>query len=345
MASGLMYYDGFEDTTSLSTWFVKTGSSQSISSLAARSGSAGLRYNGSSNSFVYVPHTTTSTIIAGCAMQYSAIPSPSKSTCIIQFRDGGTTQVVLRLSDAGKLILGRGASESTVLATSAATLLPNVWYYVELRAVIHSSAGAYELRINGVTDANMSATGQNTRGSTGDNVDRTASGVDGGGGTYTFDVDDLYIVNGAVSGAAFLGDIQVDSALVDADGTHTDFAIGGTTPAATRHESVDEATPDDDVTTVTSGTVGDKVSFGTSGVTATGAVLAVAVIHRSKKDDAGSRSLTPFLLHSGTEGAGSAVSQASSYLSQFQNFDDVPGGTGWTVAEVNATEPGVTVAA
>ncbi len=48
----------------------------------------------------------------------------------------------------------------------------------------------------------------------------------------------------------------------DADGAHTDWDIGGSAPAASRWESVDEATPDDAVTLVETSTYGAKVSFG-----------------------------------------------------------------------------------
>lgn len=338
MATGLIYYDGFEDTTDITQYYVRSGSNLTISTSASRSGAAGLRYTGSSNGWLYRPHATVSTIIAGCAFRYSSMPS--NSTSIFFFDDNATRQFQLKVSAGFKLEVRRG---TTLLATGTTVLMPNVWYFIEIKVVFHNTAGAYEVRINGVTE--LTATSQNTRSSANNSADRTGTIVDGGGGSNTYDIDDLYIVDGGVAGADFLGDIRVDSSLVTADGTHTDFAIGGTAPAATRHESVDDTTPDDGVTTITSGTVGDKASFTVGATTGSGSVFGVAVVHRSQKDDAGPRSLTPFLLRSGTETDGSAVAQTTSFVSQFQNFDDAPGATGWTIAQVNATEPGVLVAA
>jgi hypothetical protein len=120
-------------------------------------------------------------------------------------------QLQLQVSAGGAVRVVRGAS--TVLNTSGSTTLgASGWHFVEFYALIHSTAGAYNVKVDGVSV--LSATGVNTQ-STANAYQNGFTLGDGGAGRTDpglgCRVSDLYVLDS--SGAAplntFLGDVRV----------------------------------------------------------------------------------------------------------------------------------------
>lgn len=75
--------------------------------------------------------------------------------------------IELQINTSGKIVL-RNATTGTNLGTGTATLATSVWTMLELKTVIHASAGIAECRVNGVVDQTYTGLATNARG----NVDR-----------------------------------------------------------------------------------------------------------------------------------------------------------------------------
>jgi len=107
---------------------------------------------------------------------------------------------------------------------------------------------------------------------------------------------------------------------------------------------VDDDPPDDDTTYNSSSTATDQDSFTfgalPGGITAT--VKALQVLLNVRKDDAGTRTVGPFLRISATDYNGDGVNVGDSYF--YQNiyiWEENPNtSSAFTVAEINALEAG-----
>ena len=145
-----------------------------------------------------------------------------------------------------------------------------------------------------------------------------------------------------VNDAVFEGDQHVFCLNPTGAGTHTDMAIGGTAPAATNWDSVQETPEDDDVTYVDSGTAGDVDTYACSDITSlAGSVLYVAVNLVSRKDDAGARTLAAIVRPSGTDYQGADIGVLDTYADAQTIYEVNPdSAAAWTLTEVNGGEYG-----
>lgn len=257
-----------------------------------------------------------------------------------QFREGSTIHIDFRLDSSRRPYLTRNG---TTLASSSSPLTVGVWYYLEVKVVVHDSAGSVELRVNGVNVA--SASSVDTRnGGTG--VIDTFGMVFGNSGAFQgMSFDDFYILNTAGSvNNDFLGDVRVEALFPNGNGnaSQLDGSDGNTTD---NYLLVDEASPST-ADYVESSDVGDKDTYAYGNLTSVaGGVAAVQILPYAAKTDAGTRSIVSVARLSGTE-----VDSADKPLSvSYQYLPDVreakPGGGAWDIAAVNGAEFGVKVSA
>src|SRR5262245_42384738 len=193
----LLYMDGFDhcgtsgsnNTTALAT---KYSSSNFIflNSAVVRTGVNSVRWvgaGGDSNNYLI----TKTLPASGAAIVGHARHGTGGTTwggAMVRLREGTTVHLELNIDSTGHLLLKRG---TTTIATGTTVLALGSWYYLELKAVIHDTAGSYEVRIDGLTEAALTASGVDTRngGTTGqwDNV------YLGGGTNGENHADDLYV--------------------------------------------------------------------------------------------------------------------------------------------------------
>ena len=278
------------------------------------------------------------TWVVGFAYKYAAAPASDNQIMILL--DVVTEQVSLRMeASTGKLKFTR--SGTTLGTVSAAALTTGVEHYIEVKAVIHPSAGTYEVRVDGV--AVISGVAQNTRTTANSTADsfRLNTGVSIGACMF----DDVYMCDG--TGATlndFLGDVRVDAYLPAADGANS-----GLTPSTgTSHFAlVNENPANDDTNYNSSATVGAKDTYDFANMTHTPvSIFGVQVNMTARKDDAGARSVAAVTRSGGADYDGATQGLSTSYT-QYQQIVTLDPNTAaaWTKTALNAAEFGVKVAA
>jgi len=240
-----------------------------------------------------------------------------------------TIQFNMRVLSDGTIEARRG---STVVASSAAGVVAaaSTEYTIEIRLLVDDTVGEVEVLLDGVQV--LVGTGLDTKdtafvGCTGFRVQNPVNG---------WNMDDIIFRDWSVI-SSFIGFHVVRPFMPDGAGDATDF----TPSAGANWAAVDEVATDDDSTYVESATVGHKdlYNIATTGFTSA-SVLAVQVHHIARKTDGVLREIRPLLKHGATELAGATVALGTSYSRTSELFDDVPGGSGWTLAQVEALQVG-----
>jgi hypothetical protein len=330
-------------TSQLSLVWSTTGSGGGLAVNARGSGrfsDSGNINMGNGDTVAYVT-TSKATLIVGFALQFVV---GATNVPILALKDGGTSQIDLRLAAGGAIQLVRTGTPA-VLATSTTGLFTSgIWYYLELKATINNSTGAYELRLNGSGTPLFSASGVNTRSSSNNSADTVY--FSGGGSTQIL-IGDVVILDTTSSGTPpnndFLGDVRVQCQLPTGDGAHTDW----TPSTGVNHwANVDEVTPNGDTDYNSTNTLNNIDTYTLSPVTPlTGSVFARKVNMYARKDDAGARSIAAEIRHSSTDATGSNKALSTSYVYQSQIFETNPANSSaaWTISDCNNDQVGVKV--
>lgn len=337
----LIFCDGFDDgLTLLGKWNAFTGVTTGAS--YGRNNS-GLRFTDESHfaTRLFAAAEEHATMTVGFAYRLvTAANNLERSFLSLNSDTGATAHVVLTLLDDGsnRIRVNRGG---IVLATLSTSLVLNQWYYIELKATLHDTTGAIEVRVNGQTMYQAS------------NIDTKNGGtktvfdsVSVSSGTYngTSHMDDLYVCNGAGStNNSFLGDLAIETVYPDGNGNSSQF-VGSDGNSVDNYQLVDEAAPS---TTdyVVGATVGNKdtYTFG-SMVRTTGPIAGVMVSSYANKTDAGARTIRNIARSGGSEVQGAQTGLATTWVPISSTYNTDPNGGGaWTIASVNAAEFGVEV--
>jgi hypothetical protein len=243
-------FDGWDDydTAQLLREQIAIGSTPEIVS-GGRNG--GTRLYCSANEYVrrLIP-TSPSTLVVSFIHRQASLGT----SAILEFRDTNYASVGVEIFADGSIGARRASANASFAGTVWGTegtgsvslgvsdpgvLLPDVDQRIDVAVVIHPSAGAITIRVNGLvvldlTDIDtVSVDGVAT-------VTNVVLGRRGAGASY---FDDYY------AASDYLGtDVRVDSHYPVADGANTDF----TPSTGSDHFAlVDEAVPDDDTTKVT----------------------------------------------------------------------------------------------
>lgn len=295
-----------------------------------------LPWNGTTN-YVERGFSASASWIVGFALHSDTLTGQP----ILSMRDAGTAQIDVRLDTNGALSVLRGA---TVLgATPAGSVVTGSYTYIEVRAVIHPTAGAVEIRLNGSATAALSLSNINTRAtsnSSADSIRFVAGGVNFG---TSCRFDDIYIIDASGAPNAFLGDTRIDAYRPNAAGSSTAFAtrVG----AASNFQAVNQTNPDGDTSYVEDATVGDRDLYSMADMTHSAAqVHAVQVVATALKSDAGARSLALPVKSGETVSAGPGQALSTAYVMYRRVLETDPAtGAAWTRDAVNALEAGIEV--
>jgi hypothetical protein len=241
----------------------------------------------------------------------------------------------------GRVSYSRGginaALGGTVVVTSSSpAVVANAWQHVEVKVVIHASAGSVEVRVDGTTV--LLSTGINTGNATCTQVSTSNSGYPYGVAP-TFYIKDYAIwdTTGALNNT-FLGSCFVYSLRPDSDVSGTWTITGG---AGSAFASINETNPDDDTKYISSPfpaatadvcTLTDLPSDATS-------VKALMAFVRSRKSDGGDGNLQISLISGASTGNGSdrPITTAYTYWSDIFETDPATSAQ-WAVAAVNAAK-------
>lgn len=308
-----------------------------------RNGTNGLFITDTAGGFGYcrkVFSSTKTTLIAGVGFTpLDASLSGFATFGILGFDDAavGGEQVCVYFNYSDMKL--RVQRNGTVLATGTTTLMAGVAYHIEFKATIDSAAGAYTLRVNEIQE--LDASGVNTRG-TGTNNSADSVRVGNIGGVVLLSIgyfDDFYCCDslGGVNND-FLGDCRVQCLFPDGAGATT----GWTPFSGANYTNVDDTTPDNDTTYVSTGSAGTIDTYSMSDLAATtGSVKAVQTVIDARKDDSGTRTIAPVFHIGATDYVGSNQNIMTTYSMFLQQYDKSPAtAVAWTVSEVNALNAG-----
>lgn len=337
----LIFCEGFDDgLTFLGKWNSFTG--VTVGAPYGRNNS-GLRFTDESHfaTRVFTAAQEHATMTVGFAFRrVGSANNLERSFLSLNSDNGVTAHVVLTLYDDGsnRIRVNRG---TTVLATLTTSLLANQWYYIELKATLHDTTGAIEVRLNGQTlyqTTNIDTKNGGTK-TVFDSIS-VSSGVLNG----ESHMDDLYVCNGAGStNNTFLGDLAIETLYPDGNG-NSSLMTGSDGNQVDNYQLVDEAAPST-ADYVVGASVGNKdtYAFG-SLVRTTGPVKGVMVSSYANKTDSAARSVRNVARSGVTEASGPTNALATTWIPYSNVFETDPNtSTDWTIASVNAAEFGVEV--
>lgn len=268
----------------------------------------------------------------------------------------GGTEIDFRITSGLVPYITR-AGTSILTAPRAITLA--TWTYVEIAVNVSATAGWCELYLDGLAAGTYYGTGSNRATAAGNTMGGSSAGIrqfriggslNGGNlpaATYWF--DDVYVCNNAgPNNNDHMGDIHVATLLptgasADGTGAHTQFTLGGTTPAATNWQSVNEATPNADVSYVSDNVVGHTDTYDYPSLpTVAASIKAVVGQYITRRDDAGMRQIQAVVRQSGADSySPGTYNTTASYLAAGLVMEVNPGtGLAWTPSDVNNAEFG-----
>jgi hypothetical protein len=289
------------------------------------------------------------TCIAGVALSVPPALVGTAGYQVLSVRQNATCMVYVRLNQDYTLSVLRGAHGSgVVLGTTTAVLAAGTFVYVELKVVLHDTAGTVDLRLNNVSV--LSLTSQDTVPTSATaawNIvalgmqENITSSITSSGGALTH-FDDVYVCDG--SGAApwnsFLGDVRVDPRYPTGAGATT----GWTPSAGANWAALDETAPNDDSDYASAAAAALTDTFVVQDAPVVGAtILGVQHCLALRKTDAGICTVSPVVRHSSVDYAGAALSPGTTYSYGLQVAQVNPGtSAAWTEAGFNAAEFGYT---
>lgn len=324
----------------LKKWTGNTGNTFSSSSVLFGSqwgrqmGGQGMRIEGNNQGYVYKIVPATATGVVGAAV-YFPTAVPTTNNIILVLMDGTSEQLSVRGNGSGALTVTRNG---TVLATSTNILSTGVWYYIELKATIHNTAGVIQLRVNNV-DWIASTGALNTRNTAANQTTGPAFGTTAG--AAVMQMDDLYFLDATTgTNIDFLGPCTVGILRPVAPGNYADWTSNGGNNFGNVSDTVGS---DGDTTFNQSATAGQIDSHIFSDLpAASGNVYAIQHVIYAKQDAGAQRQIAPLQRSSGTNYPGTTVTTAGSYQYLLEVRDTNPAtSAAWTVAEVNAAEFGL----
>jgi hypothetical protein len=287
--------------------------------------------------------------VAGVAVYMTGTPSAGND--FLEVREGtGIVHVALDTDGARRLRVKRGA---TVLATGTSVLNLNAWYYIELKGTVDDAAGSYEVHIDGVVEAALTASGVDTR-NAGTGVWSNIAFLSPASSSWN--IDDVYICD--TSGPrnnTFLGPVKVETLLPQTDAVAAGSNNGLTPSTGTDHGALVDEAPANTTDYNASATVGAKDSYNYPALALTGAILGVQTNLFVAKSDTAARTVCAVVRTGGTDydnvtagsGTASAVVAPLTTFSYFVETREINPATGvaWTPSDVNAIEVGMKVVA
>jgi hypothetical protein len=316
------------------------------SSSAGREGGWGLRFN-VSNSQWYIQTElvkAVQTIVIGVAVNYDVMPTGASYGPF--FLNAGKLwdrdpQLTLMISAAGKLQLRRGNATGTLLEEGTTVLAIGNWYFIELRAYIHDTAGNYEVRINEVTE--MSGTSVDTQAVVGDNTVRNVYLSPGDFVSNTSDFayfDSLYIRGDATGDFAggFLGNVLIESVVPDDNGVYRQW----TRSTGTEDYTLIDETPEDDTDYLYASVAGSRITTNFVDLTGADEIKDVMAYHFMSGKSGGMRNIKPFCRNGGNHvDNGSHISRHQVEQPGVSYPYDPATNVAWTVSGFNSAEFGV----
>jgi hypothetical protein len=318
-------------------------SNGSYVSAKGRFGGPGLLPSG--GSFCSTPIFTGNPATLFFAFAFSP-SNPSASQRLLWFWDAttGGAQIQMFINN-GALTIARGGDSGSSLGTGIGTatadpFLLNVINHLEIKVVVHPSAGSIEIRMNGNSTPIFTFSG-NTRGTANSWANQILLGPAG-------NFSDIHIFDTSGTGPVdFLGNKRIYTSAASADGS---LGANQGTPvpsqsAGSHFQNVDEFPPNDDTDYVgLDAAQVETFKFAAIPSTATG-IVQVVLVPRWRVDDALAHTARVNMKSSGSTTNGPTKNPAAAYATALDGCFPVnpSGSVAWTASAVNAAEGQVEV--
>lgn len=258
----------------------------------------------------------------------------------------GAPMLALHLEPDGTFTLYRKNFPNVgevILTVSAEGLLDDTYMYVEVKWVIHATAGSFELRVNTVPV--MSFTG-NTLGSgfpaLWNTVHVLNHSAGGGTGDFYMRMCDFYLADLEPGGLGYVVDDFVGDAIIDMIRPDGIGAQSGWTPlAAPNWSEENEVPPDGDASYVETTPVGTRDTYTFEDIPQD--PFGIQVVAYARKIGLGNTTIAPIIRQGGVDidGVSQGVADPVEYFFLTWPYDANPAtGVQWTAAEINAAEFG-----
>jgi hypothetical protein len=357
----LLFTEGFDWSTNLASNYVAFGKwfDSSNGSVAAVSGD--LRFGtGSGNYWTqntssifnnYIRRAIGSNLasgVIGVAFKTATHLTTYNRNLIVLFDTTSNVQMGLKANADGTLSVYR-TSHSNILGTSTFALLPNTWYYIELKWKISDSISANDvivyidgtdvLNLAATTDTKNTANAYATHYAFGGDTPTTTTGTN----AISF-FDDHYLIDltGSVNNAP-LGPVRIQTLSPSANGNTSQFT-GSDGNTVNNFQQVDDI-PLNTADYNDGTTSGNKDTYGyTDTVAATTTIKGLTINSVVTKTDTDPRGVKPVVRHSGTDYDGTELLLSASTVNNQQVYETNPGtSSGWTKSDVDAAEFGLKV--
>lgn len=260
--------------------------------------------------------------------------------CSFGESSGSDFQVGLQFNAGNQLVVRRGnPTAGTILASGTRAAAIDEWNYIEMKVGIHASTGFVEVRINNITDINV--TGVNTRNTANSFVNRLC--LQGGNG-YNVLIDDLYITDENLPNSGFLGDCRVQTLVPTGSGINNGWTPTGATSG---WQCVDDTAAQvngtyTDTDFVYASSTGLKFEYTMADLSGTSpTIFGITLSNVSKKGDAGARTCQNLIYTNSTEVSGVAYNLSTSYINYSDIWNTNPvTGSSWTPTEINNIQAG-----
>ncbi len=334
----IVHMDGFDSyATDADLGMEYTISGTSFSTTGGRFGGGAFEVGGYSNFITRALPSPLNELWVGAAIMFVS----GRSGTLFAFSSAaGLECEVTWGTDVNALVVYRG-DFGTSLGTYAFTPSPTAWHWVEVHAKLSSSAGVFEVWIDGVQVMNL--TGVNTAGAGGATFNSVLFGsTHGGNGPNTW-YDDLYILDpNTAPNTARLGDSKIETLKPNSDAGPNN----GTPSSGTSHYAMVNENQWSSANSLTlTNTDGQEELFGMASLANVPAnIWAVRVLGVAEKTDAGACSLEPLVVSSGQEKDGTSAPLTTTYGHVTGIFQVDPNtSAAWTAAAVNAAKCGLKV--
>lgn len=336
MSKGILFTEGFDwrpnGGGSLSDW---SGTWADVNAAYAYGTGKGARDYSTNRPWCSIP--TTDHVVAHFFMRTSAHATEQGLCAFLANNDPNEWQLKVNIdSSVGAIVVYRGSTE---IGRTANNLIArnSPWYGIELRVKFDNTVGEVNLRLDGVEV--LALTNQDTQNTAYNDCTGFMFRVDIGNYLY---YDHIVIRDYSVT-SAILGNLSVIALAPSGNGNSTQLT-GSDGDSVDNYLLVDESPSDSDTTYVQSSTVGHKDTYALADTNiTTGYVYAVKVNLIARSTDGVTRQIQPVIRHSTNETTGSTQTLTGSYVARSSLFNDVPGGTDWTIAQVDALEAGQVV--
>jgi hypothetical protein len=297
----------------------------------------GSAVSASNNAMVHTLNTNTA---SGNSAFHFNTPALNTVITIASWRDGGTTQVDLRMSGGGDLYFTRNGTSIGTVIPPALRITAGIYYWLEAQIIVHQTLGQLKLYIG--SSLALSLTGLNTQNTANQYFNQVT--IQGNNSPTLYDNYHFWDPSAGDVSAFPYGEHIIDTKLANAVGSNTTWNKGGSTINANNYQQVNEANEDGDTTYVfmSASGAGDIDSYGWATLSeSTGTIGTIAINTIARIDDAGPHTYDHYTLSGGSSALSSAITPLSSYDNE-QTFQGTDPNTGvaWTIAGRNAAQFG-----